>query len=120
MVLAEGTAQVAAEASHGKDPLPVIKAVQRCLLDRIQGDGCDVPVVRGKDLSILCGTAAAEPGLPVPDLTVPETNLAPCHHQPPVKSIFIDSYVCLLERSGRIDFHSGIDCIFKNPSYVFK
>ena len=64
-VLAERTAQVAAVGTYGENLASRAKAGQRLLLDGIERQRCDVPVVGIHHLSALGDTRTAEPRLPL-------------------------------------------------------
>ena len=60
MILAEGAAEVAAEAADGEDGAARIKAAQGFLLDGVIGDSAGNPVGKGVKLTVAALTAAAE------------------------------------------------------------
>ena len=79
MILAEGAAQIAAVTPDRQNQTPRMKARQRLLFDRIQGKRRDPAVVRSCDRTIPADPRAAEADLPLPELTMSETDLTDCH-----------------------------------------
>ena len=79
MILAEGAAEIAAQAAHGQDHFARVKLLQRFFLDRIKGQRGNPAVIQRFNPAADCGSRAAGAGLSVVQFAVPETYVAESH-----------------------------------------
>ena len=84
MVLAKRAAQIAAITADGQDHAARMEAGERLFLDRVEGEGRDLPVVGRGDEPVFAGACAAEAEGAFGDFAVPETYVAFWHGVPPV------------------------------------
>lgn len=80
-VLAEGTAQVAAEAADGEDLAAGMEASQRFLFDGIESERGEAAVVQRDDLVTLIDAGAAEAGLAFIELAMVKAEGAGLAHR---------------------------------------
>ena len=74
VILAEGTAEVAAEAADGEDEASRVEVIERLLLDGIEGDGGQPAVVLAADRAAFVRAGAAEARLTVGEAAVMRTE----------------------------------------------
>ena len=75
MVLAEGAAQVAAEAAYREDQTAGVETAQRLFLDGVQGQAGQLSIIQRHNRSIPAGPGLAETGLAFFQTAMVETQL---------------------------------------------
>ena len=89
MILAERAAQVASQASGGKDPAARMKMEEGLFFDGIQSQGRQLSVEDGLNPSAPADSGAAGAGLPFAQLACPETDTAFRHSDPFLSKVFL-------------------------------
>ena len=74
VILAEGTAEVAAEAADGEDEASRVEVIERLLLDGIEGDGGQPAVVPAANRAAFVRAGSAEARLAVGEAAVMRTE----------------------------------------------
>ena len=80
MVLAEGTAQIAAEAAHREDQTAGMEPAQGLFLDGIQGQAGQLSIVQQHNSSIPADPGPAEAGLAFFQMAMVEAQLTGYAH----------------------------------------
>ena len=80
MVLAEGAAQVAAEAAHGQNHTAAVEPPQRLFLDGVQSEARHLAVVEGQDCPAAVDAGAAKARLPLFQRATVEAQLTALFH----------------------------------------
>ena len=111
MILAEGTAEIAAITAHRENQTPRVETIQGLLLNGIQGKGCDLSVIICKDLPFPAGPGSTKAQLPLRDLTVSKTHLTSCH-------LILTIPFCFLHMPDNLKALQGVFFSFPDPAFL--